>query len=175
MLSRHLDEKTTWPRLLRPETAGFTVLGVAGVSDELVAMGKRIRKLRKSHALNQAELAQKVGVDVAGVSAWETGKRPPGPKNLKGLTDFFGVSPQHILRGDTLDLSTAAEQLDRIEAKLDRLSQLLSPGLEAAEAAREIADHGDRADRLSRQDDGRSTQTPGRSKTRRAGSRHKSA
>jgi len=53
--------------------------------------GARIRELRKSKGLNQAELAEIIGVDAKHVSRMETGQTFPYPDKLDALARAFGV------------------------------------------------------------------------------------
>lgn len=56
----------------------------------------RIKELRKSKGLTQAELATKLGVTRQAVSLYEKGQRKPKIETLKKLADYFGVSVPYI-------------------------------------------------------------------------------
>lgn len=55
-----------------------------------------IRDLRKQHDLTQQELAVKVGVAVASVSNWESGRNEPSARQLRALALTFGVPMDEI-------------------------------------------------------------------------------
>lgn len=61
------------------------------------AVAKKIKALRQNAGLNQAELAQKVGVGQAAVSKWESGRDVPGSENMQRLAMVFGVEPREIV------------------------------------------------------------------------------
>lgn len=56
----------------------------------------RIKELRQSKGLTQAELATKLGVTRQAVSLYEKGQRKPKIETLKKLADYFGVSVPYI-------------------------------------------------------------------------------
>ena len=56
-----------------------------------------IRELRKRAGMQQKELAADVGVSVATVSDWETGKKEPTGDRLKRLSEIFDVDALVIL------------------------------------------------------------------------------
>lgn len=56
------------------------------------AFARHLKMVRKTRLLNQTQLAEKVGVSVAAVSTWESGRKPPGRKSLIRLADVLGVS-----------------------------------------------------------------------------------
>ena len=69
---------------------------------------EKIRALRESAGLTQAELAERVGVSEKVVSKWECGETKPSAEVLPALADEFGISidalfeHHHDLRGDLL-------------------------------------------------------------------------
>lgn len=60
-----------------------------------------IRKLRTEKGLTQEELGNILNVKKAAVSKYELGRAQPSPDILKKLSDFFGVSIDHLLNNDT--------------------------------------------------------------------------
>ena len=56
-----------------------------------------IRKIRESRGLRQYELADRMGVKQASVSAWESGAAMPSAANLLKLADIFGCTVDEIL------------------------------------------------------------------------------
>lgn len=59
----------------------------------------RIKKLRKEKKLNQEELGIKTGLSLKTISTIETGRSDPSTKQLKALSDFFGVSIDYLVTG----------------------------------------------------------------------------
>lgn len=60
-------------------------------------MMNNIKSLRKEKSLTVEQLAKKIGVAKSSVSAWENGKSEIRGKNLKKLSDYFGVSDSYLL------------------------------------------------------------------------------
>jgi transcriptional regulator with XRE-family HTH domain len=58
--------------------------------------GARVRELRKSRGLNQAELAEIIGVDAKHVSRIETGNTFPYPDKLDALAGALGVQIKEL-------------------------------------------------------------------------------
>lgn len=56
----------------------------------------RIKELRQSKNLSQAELAERVGITRQGISLYEKGKRTPKLEMWQKLADFFGVSVPYL-------------------------------------------------------------------------------
>ena len=60
---------------------------------------ERIQELRKQKGISQEELANELGVSRQAVSKWESGQSFPELDNIVALSDYFGVSADHILKG----------------------------------------------------------------------------
>ena len=50
-----------------------------------------IRYIREKSNISKSELAGRMGVTRQSVTLWEIGKRKPGIKHLKWLSDFYGI------------------------------------------------------------------------------------
>ncbi len=93
---------------------------------------EKIRALRESAGLTQAELAEQVGVSEKVVSKWECGETKPSAEVLPALADAFGISidalfeHHHDLRGDLL-LSVRDYIRDTDPAEVfDRMQEIVS-------------------------------------------------
>ncbi|WP_148409188.1 helix-turn-helix domain-containing protein [Murimonas intestini] len=62
--------------------------------------GEIIQNLRKSHGINQVELAQKLGVTKQAVSNWENNNILPSIDMLIKISRFFSVSCDYLLEID---------------------------------------------------------------------------
>lgn len=60
-------------------------------------LGNRIKQLRQSANLTQLELARKLNVSSAVISAYELGERTPSLKVLAQLANIFQVSSDYLL------------------------------------------------------------------------------
>lgn len=58
---------------------------------------RRLRETRLEKGLNQAELAQKTGLQPSAISHFESGRRAPSFDNLRVLADVLGVSTDYLL------------------------------------------------------------------------------
>ena len=66
---------------------------------ELETMGQRIRSLRKSKKLTQAQLAKIAGVSSPAVTEWEKDSYAPKSESLEAMATYFGVTTSYLIRG----------------------------------------------------------------------------
>lgn len=69
-------------------------------SEELKAIGKRIKKQRKNLNLTQEALAEKMDVSIQMVSNLERGNKAIKIENLVRLSEILNVSTDYILIGE---------------------------------------------------------------------------
>lgn len=75
---------------------------------------ERLRKAREYRGLNQAELAQKAGMQPSAISHFETGNRKPSFDNLRILADSLDVTTDYLLgRVDEFKAIAGADRLHR--------------------------------------------------------------
>lgn len=53
--------------------------------------GEKLKKLRKEEGLTQAQLADKLRLNVKTIERLEAGKNIPKTENLLSISDYFGV------------------------------------------------------------------------------------
>ncbi|MER1260578.1 helix-turn-helix domain-containing protein [Bacillus sp. C3(2022)] len=64
---------------------------------------KRLTALRKSKKLTQEEMAAKIGVHRGTYANYERGNRQPDYETLTKIADFFEVSIDYLIRGESKD------------------------------------------------------------------------
>lgn len=62
------------------------------------SLPQKLYDLRKSRGLLQEELAEKLGVSRQAISKWEMGTGVPTLENLIGISDFFGVTLDSLVK-----------------------------------------------------------------------------
>lgn len=80
-----------------------------------------IKKLRKQKHMTQKQLAERVGVSKAMISAYETEMRYPSYDVLIKLSATFGVSTDYLLgleRNKTVDITGLDEEEEQIVINL---------------------------------------------------------
>ncbi len=109
----------------------------------MIDIGAKIKTLRLSLSMTQAQLAQKLGVSVQAVSKWESGTNMPDIQLLPELSVIFGVSI------DSLFDMTNERRMDRIENSLENIRFLTAEEFTQQEKylqeLRGSNAHGDRA------------------------------
>ena len=64
--------------------------------------GLKVKRLRKSLGLTQAQLAQKVGVHSQTIADYETGRRRPTFNGIKDLAAALSVMPQDLVDSEVV-------------------------------------------------------------------------
>lgn len=77
-----------------------------------MTLAEKIIALRKEHNLSQGDLAEKLGVSRQSVSKWETGASTPDLDKMIFLADFFGITLDELVKGETLS-EKKEQQADR--------------------------------------------------------------
>lgn len=107
------------------------------------ARGQRIARLRKRKGLTQYNVAAELSVSHSAVQKWESGKVVPEPANLFALAALLDCAPDDIgppAPERSVDEALAEPgQLDRMEAKLDRLLEHFRLGETPEQIAEEAA------------------------------------
>ena len=66
---------------------------------DYVALGRRVKKLRKEQGIKQTELADALGISYQYMSMIETGKRKLSLGMLVSLANELGVTTEYLLNG----------------------------------------------------------------------------
>lgn len=77
---------------------------------ELETMGQRIRSLRKSKKLTQAQLAKIAGVSSPAVTEWEKDGYAPKSESLEAMANYFGVTTSYLIRGTSESENQTSQQ-----------------------------------------------------------------
>ena len=76
-----------------PDDAEDRAVSDAGL--ERALMGRRIRKLRNSLGLSQAEFAERYSIPLANIRQYEIGRTLP-PVAVRAYLHIIGAEPQHV-------------------------------------------------------------------------------
>lgn len=76
-----------------------------------MSIAERIMNLRKKEGWSQEELADRLGVSRQSVSKWESGASVPDINRILEMSELFGVSTDHLLKGEGNDSSEAQEKI----------------------------------------------------------------
>ena len=79
-----------------------------------IELGKRIRVMRSSRGLTQAQLAEQIGVSSSTIAMYEIGKRVPDMDTVEALADIFNVPRGYLMYGE--DGIADDRDRDRLEA-----------------------------------------------------------
>lgn len=116
-----------------------TMRGVERVPQPL---GPRVRVAREAARLSRADLAQRLGVQVKTIAAWERGERTPRASRLAMLAGVTNVSLAWLLEGRESEHQEAqgAAPLEALRTELAQLDGLLADARSILENARKRID-----------------------------------
>lgn len=83
-----------------------------------IALGQRIIAARESVGLKQADLARALDTTTTSVCRWETGKKPPGLKNIRKIASLTRSSVDYLMTGEVPDAISGAIPFSRHQAFL---------------------------------------------------------
>ena len=88
---------------------------------DMVAVGRRIKKLRLERKLTQEQLAELLHISVSMMSQVERGVRGISMDALIVLTEEFPVSIDYIIKGKEISIDQVREKLNTLVAELVKL------------------------------------------------------
>lgn len=107
-------------------------IGQEDTHDEGIAMalGERIKELRKEHRWSQAELGELVGSDSQRISRYENGKITPSVDALIRLANVLEVSVDYLVRDGMPRKVLDGHNLGSLTNRLSDLAELSEPDQE---------------------------------------------
>lgn len=98
------------------------------MSNELFTLADRIKLLRESAGVTQAELARILGLSRSGVNAWEMGLSIPSTQYVVELAKSFHVSTDYLLgMEETSTISIKGLTQKQVSAVLDVIQCFKNP------------------------------------------------
>lgn len=98
------------------------------MSKELFTLADRIKLLRESAGVTQAELARILGLSRSGVNAWEMGLSIPSTQYVVELAKSFHVSTDYLLgMEETSTISIKGLTQKQVSAVLDVIQCFKNP------------------------------------------------
>lgn len=94
------------------------------ISDEMPAVGQRIRDLRRAQKLRASHLAAELGVSRTALHKWECGASLPRPAAMRALAGRLGVTPEFLRSGSSDGRGTMADA--SVAPILDRARRALA-------------------------------------------------
>lgn len=83
----------------------------------MATLGDRIRVARESVGLDQAGLAERVGVEPPTVSRWESNEMRPRPKKLLQIAEVCKKSVEWLQSDDSGAMAAIQRRLEALEAQ----------------------------------------------------------
>ena len=88
---------------------------------------EQIRCLRMARGITQVELAHRLGVSKQSVSNWESNNIQPSIELLEKIADLFGVTTDHLLGREPLQVlnvsGLTAQQIAHLQMLIEDLRQ----------------------------------------------------
>lgn len=76
-----------------------------------MSLSKNLKELRIESGLSQAQLAEKTGLSQSAIARWELGKTEPTASAIELLADFFNISTEILLQGDSAILPSEPPEI----------------------------------------------------------------
>lgn len=92
---------------------------------EYLGLGERLKTLRKSKALTQKQIAERIGIAVSTLSGYELEEKHPQYGILKKLAKLYGVSTDYLLGMEESRSIDVSELTDREISVLADMADLL--------------------------------------------------
>jgi transcriptional regulator with XRE-family HTH domain len=104
-----------------------TRLPPKAIPQQQAELGQRLKTLRMVRKLSQVQVATRLEVGKATVSAWETGRNMPDPFALRRLAKVYEVSVDALLWDNSLspDAMKFAAQYDNLSGKARSLFEAM--------------------------------------------------
>ena len=96
----------------------------------MVDCSEELRLLREARRLTQLQVANKVGVSKATISAYETASKAPSLEVIVRLARFYGVSVDYLVRVDAPKMLDVSKLDDATVALLAALVDKMRPAEE---------------------------------------------
>jgi len=77
-------------------------------------LATRLKQLRADKNINQIQLASEMGVNQGTVGKWETGDRKPDSGMLMRLADYFSVTVDYLLGGESTEVLLLTRHLNNV-------------------------------------------------------------
>ena len=88
---------------------------------------EQIRRLRTARGITQVELAHRLGVSKQSVSNWKSNNIQPSIELLEKIADLFGVTTDHLLGREPLQVlnvsGLTAQQIAHLRVLVEDLRQ----------------------------------------------------
>ncbi|HQT76264.1 MAG: XRE family transcriptional regulator [Rhodospirillales bacterium 20-64-7] len=79
-----------------------------------LAIGARIRAVRRDRGITQDDLANQIGVSRSAVAQWETGRAGQITGNLTRIAEMLGVTVEYLLHGHDKRAAMEVQQGDEL-------------------------------------------------------------
>ena len=86
-------------------------------------VGEKIKELRKSAGMTQAELAEKAGISASAVGMYEQGRREPDGQTILRLCDIFGTTADYLMGRKPSVFGIAGKEVSEV---FDEFTHILS-------------------------------------------------
>lgn len=104
-------------------------------------VGFQVRRWRDASGLTQAQLAERVGVQLITVSRWERGATNPTRKNLEAIRQATGV--ETMTPEERAPIYRLAERVAELERQVEEMRGTISEYIDRDSSADALRDSGD--------------------------------
>lgn len=89
------------------------------ICEVIAVLGERLSEIRKDHGNTQADLAERLGVSLFTIRAWEQEKSSPSHEMLVAICRLYNVSSDYLLGLSDLDPAYSLHRRTRLFSEED--------------------------------------------------------
>lgn len=93
-------------------------------ADDAATFGDRLAAAREAHGMTQADLARRMGVNLASLEGWENDIREPRANRLQMISGLLDVSMSWLLTGEGPGIDPDPVEMPEIAELLGEMRQL---------------------------------------------------
>ena len=93
----------------------------------------KLKKLRQTAGLTQAEAALRLGISASTVGMYEQGRREPDLETTQKICKLYGVTPDYLVTGNFDAPTEISEMINNIRARMRHSEGIMFDGVPVSE------------------------------------------
>ena len=90
---------------------------------------RKLKKLRQSRGLTQADVAVRLGISASTVGMYEQGRREPDLETMQKICKLYNVTPDYLVNADFDAPSEISDMINEIRARMKQSQGMMFDGV----------------------------------------------
>ena len=90
---------------------------------------RKLKKLRQSRGLTQADVAVRLGISASTVGMYEQGRREPDLETMQKICKLYNVTPDYLVYADFDAPSEISDMINEIRARMKQSQGMMFDGV----------------------------------------------